>query len=656
MERLRATSRSAKWGEACAPCAATKTRCIRRNIPGAKCDKCESLGRECGKQVPAPRKKRRAKPPKSADTDERLNHLTDTLQVSDTACSITRQKETPPASSHATAEPRAPETPACTCRAPVSRTDVASVESDEILLSIYMNQLSPQFPFVIISPGTSPKQLQKTRPFLFKVIRMVSSVRNLASMWAQSHTLMKHISNVMLLGSERSLDLLQGILVFLGYYHYFCMSHAHFNNLVHLAASLVGDMDLSTCPTSYEAHHRPALARDGEQRQRTNEERRAILGSWYISSNAAMVVNQLGPARYTRYLDQCLNELEIAAEYETDQLAVELIRVQHVIEKIFQFHTRDQLVDELPGIPKASATIYLEAFQTELDTLCSALPTSLGCNYLLLCHYNSARLRLFAPFIGEMQLSHLDTSPLDIFSQFTTAINTWFRDWHTVPVCLYFYLSQPVAMQIIYASRSLVQWARLAGPNAVTLSSMGNTTNYGDHIPYQKMPAFMGVPPCPDLVVPQTASASGSVSGQITLNMLRAQITARPELRVDLLGIAAATATRFEAARTEMAAAQGVVWRNETWDAAAAHMRSKRARVAEWCEIAMAAKSDDGEMEPLSLFHGDEDTSMLPRWGFDSLNQDWHWEGDGFGGTDLDDGVIHDAFGGWITNGMGDLG
>jgi hypothetical protein len=77
---------------------------------------------------------------------------------------------------------------------------------------------------------------------------------------------------------------------------------------------------------------------------------------------------------------------------------------------------------------------------------------------------------------------------------------------------------------------------------------------------------------------------------------------------------AAATATQFKATRKEMNVAQGVMCRNDTWDAAVAQMTSKAAGVAEWCEVAATASSDDGEMEPLSLSHdGEEDIDMLPR-------------------------------------------
>jgi hypothetical protein len=84
--------------------------------------------------------------------------------------------------------------------------------------------------------------------------------------------------------------------------------------------------------------------------------------------------------RYTKYIDQCLKELDDAAEYETDRLAVQLVRIQHLTNKIFHFHSSDQMMDELPGIPEVSATVRLEAFQMELDRLQNALPPNLKSN------------------------------------------------------------------------------------------------------------------------------------------------------------------------------------------------------------------------------------------------------------------------------------
>ena len=161
--------------------------------------------------------------------------------------------------------------------------DALPLESNETLLSIYVNHLSVRFPFVIIPPGMTATQLQTTRPLLMKAIKMVASVRHLRRMRAQSRAVMQHISEAILIRSERSLDLLQGILVFLGSYHHHCMAHAQFNNLVHLAVSLIGDMGLATTGSQEGRNQLPLMRAEGPK-PRTNEERRALIGVWYMSS------------------------------------------------------------------------------------------------------------------------------------------------------------------------------------------------------------------------------------------------------------------------------------------------------------------------------------------------------------------------------------
>jgi hypothetical protein len=178
----------------------------------------------------------------------------------------------------------APKGPACTCMATTNMEDTVPVESDETLLAIYRTQMFTSLPFVIIPPSTTPRQLQATRPVLLKVIRMVASVRHLRLVRGQSRAVMQHISDAILVRSERSLDLLQAILVFLGSYHYHCMAHAQFNNLIRLAISLVEDLKLSTCPKPQQRRIQIPLVHAEEAVSRTNEEKRALLGVWYMSS------------------------------------------------------------------------------------------------------------------------------------------------------------------------------------------------------------------------------------------------------------------------------------------------------------------------------------------------------------------------------------
>ena len=172
--------------------------------------------------------------------------------------------------------------PTCPCRSPVGELPVA-LESDETLLSTFVNKLMPEYPFVVLRPGTTAAELASTKPFLFMAIKMVASYQNLRSMRAQNHAIMKHLTEQMLMRSERSLEMLQAILLVLGYYHYHCMLHAQMNNLTALASSLAGDLGINRPPGSQERtrllHPSPEVPR-----ARTNDERRALCGAWYINS------------------------------------------------------------------------------------------------------------------------------------------------------------------------------------------------------------------------------------------------------------------------------------------------------------------------------------------------------------------------------------
>ena len=88
-------------------------------------------------------------------------------------------------------------------------------------------------------------------------------------------------------------------------------------------------------------------------------------------------MKQLAFTRYTKYLDQCLKDLDDAREYKTDQLAIQLVRIQQLTEKIFHFHSSDSPVDEQLGSPEPSTVARLEAFRVELDSLRNAPPPDL---------------------------------------------------------------------------------------------------------------------------------------------------------------------------------------------------------------------------------------------------------------------------------------
>ncbi|KAJ5619479.1 hypothetical protein N7510_003463 [Penicillium lagena] len=468
-------------------------------------------------------------------------------------------------------------------------------------------------------------------------------------MWGQSRAVMQHISDAVIMRSERSLDLLQGIVVFLGYYHYYCLAHGQFNNLTHLAISMTGDMGLDRRTKPRETA--PYLTMDPEEpRAMTNEERRVLVGAWYMGSNAALSFNKLESPRYTKHHDQCLNELKDAAEYETDELLVQLVRIQHLTERIFQFNHRDQFFVELIGValPETTVAGHLSAFQAELDSLENSLPKKLKANYLLLSHYNTARLRLFAPLLSDIRpssvstpasvpLSLLHAEAFDRYHAATSVLKSWVTNWLAIPVCYYFHMPQPGYGHLIYAITMLARQARLS------------------------------------LLVNTQPNCASSISSNISAD------TAQPETRnIDaettktlVLNALESFAARFEAAKVEIGAAHGREWENDLLDLIVKTLRVKKARIEKWSKVLEAARnggySGDGfppgkDWPAFSSVDGQESNTGAredaAEWLFEQLDksllddnyqESWLWGGDPLDILCMDQGNLEEAEGTGVT-------
>lgn len=97
------------------------------------------------------------------------------------------------------------------------------------------------------------------------------------------YRVMEHVSDYMLLRAERSMDLLMGIIVIVGWYHYHCLVHAQLNTLVSLACTLASELGLNRQPMVSDVPM-PGGWRGPATIPRTNEERRAFAGVWFLSS------------------------------------------------------------------------------------------------------------------------------------------------------------------------------------------------------------------------------------------------------------------------------------------------------------------------------------------------------------------------------------
>ncbi|KAK8100188.1 hypothetical protein PG999_010562 [Apiospora kogelbergensis] len=494
----------------------------------------------------------------------------------------------------------------CICRAPVGQS-VESVEDDDVLLSTFVNKLSQSYPFVVLRPGITGQELRATKPFLFIVIRMVSSVRHLKSMRAQSFRIMKHIADYMLVRSERSLEMLQALLLVLGWYHYHCMMHSQMSNLSHLATSLCADLGINRPPGLHE-RTRLLVLNPERPKARTNDERRALCGAWYVNSCIALSYQRVEQGKYTSYIHQCVKELEAANEYETDSLLVQLMRIQHLSDKISCLHNKNEEDIELPAIPRAPTSAYLGAFQAELDKFKAQIPRHLRTNWVLAIHVCTATLRLWEP--PKMDAAVLEDlsnsltslsigapSTLDFLYRSNAALKAWFECWLSIDVNQYFYLTMPLCGQLINAVMLLSRWFKLSSMDPpTTCPPQSSRPQPKSSSSSTAAAAKDNQPPAPshnpyhhhdlsDMIDREDDGRPVAVPAAVLT--IKSHILAQPELHLDIVGILRALVARLEEARNaiikESPGNEGV--ENNIWDLAAKKIGITRLKLERWAEI-----------------------------------------------------------------------
>lgn len=380
--------------------------------------------------------------------------------------------------------------------------------------------------------------------------------------------------------------------------------------------------------------------------------------------------------RYTRYLDQCVRELEASMEYETDATLVNLVRIQNISERIANATGAEFGSEELPLFP-ASAPVSREAcvagFQNELDTLRANLPPSLKVDKIFQTYFNSASLRLHQPpsidsnLINSLSksLSSFDGSgsPLDEFYQSHSALVSWFNTWLSVPVSSYYSQTTATCSLLVYGISMLGRWAKLVTPatlsNGNTPVPMPTDPSYDERLhsssPRDHPSVSSGISST-ETPSASEASLDKEPCGYSDHNMqtkadpnlpaavaaLQARLKKQPGLNIDITAILSTMQQRFQQVGATMQASSvdRETKDSNVWSMSAIKLLITRAKLERWADLVAAGTEalsledrvtqdsimgdiggnplQDGFLDPMDL-------SMMPSFG-DNLGADWMME------------------------------
>jgi hypothetical protein len=207
----------------------------------------------------------------------------------------------------------------------------------QTLLETY-RQMVEFFPFVTVPKDYSCPELVQHRPILMFAVFVAASNDSTLLQRTLSREFRKVVT-VKVMGGEKSLDLLQGLLVFIAWHHHYMDAQGvSLPMLLQLCAGIASDLGLEKISTTARS---PLHRQDAWER----EAKRAYLGCYYLSSNIGRIESRRSRCiAYSTALRSYASDLASAAwETKTDAVLPILIDTCQFMEDVEEtFHGRSE--------------------------------------------------------------------------------------------------------------------------------------------------------------------------------------------------------------------------------------------------------------------------------------------------------------------------
>ncbi|KAB8222898.1 hypothetical protein BDV33DRAFT_201036 [Aspergillus novoparasiticus] len=463
---LSVAGKPAAYGYSCATCAQSKRKCVVR-AAGGPCQRCHQTNKEC---TPAKTVRRRGitKKPASTSKANRLEEKIDGLVslMNDAKAfsklGINQKNDLVPTSEHGYPlnHPDGDQNNTCTpatigsiCSPGIS--GLSSHESEECLNHFRTFKLQ-YFPFVHIPSEKSAVQLHKERPFLWLCV-MAISTKSTAHQHELGLRIRQIVAQEMVVQSDKSIDLLLGLLTFIGWASYqFHQFHPKpfLSVFTHLATSLVFDLGLNkpvqvTTPTfNLNQCPRPSTPR-------TMEERRAALGCYLVTSIISSFLQQIETFRWTPHLEESLRILDEQKQCANDEILVQLVRMRLIVEKNRARWTWLNDTSGAVGLAEDAAALLSDVKKEIFKS---------SAKDVVLLHLYSNELEITVSFLSFTP-SDVKASRQDHLFQALTSISSWFNIFLMIPPAEYVSFTFAILSQISRCLVTLYRLATLDAPN-----------------------------------------------------------------------------------------------------------------------------------------------------------------------------------------------
>lgn len=293
-----------------------------------------------------------------------------------------------------------------TAPAPIPPSMPDGLDLDD-LLDFYREKFQPNFPFIVIPPRITATELRIQKPWLLKAVIIVACQRNRSLQLEMSRQILVEIPAAMLLRAEKSLDMLQCLVIYNAWYqNYTPVTPATSSSgMLQLALAMVYDLGLTKqyremdSPTEIllEAIANSSPETTRKETKRSLDEIRALLACHLLTSMTTYYMKRIEVLPRTAYIVYCCKALESAAEYESDLFLVTMIRLYSFVESVANSVTNGLNASDLT----APVWMQISSLRRELDSYWASVPSHIKSNPLVLSTYNSTEVFLYRPSLHK---------------------------------------------------------------------------------------------------------------------------------------------------------------------------------------------------------------------------------------------------------------
>ncbi|KAF2864784.1 hypothetical protein BDV95DRAFT_588471 [Massariosphaeria phaeospora] len=273
-------------------------------------------------------------------------------------------------------------------------------------IEYYHGSLAAYFPFMALSSTQQAcSEFVEEKPFLCKVLAMLGCTPNRERRRELAVQCRQHLTTHALQVGTKSLDLLQGLLVMIYWYHYQNELPMQRIVYIHLCMSMVVDLGLSKSPFQRTRLKKPSDTANGYEVDMEGvvnhnlEEKRALLGCFFISSLAM----NMDAMRFSEYMEDCTEDLE-KSQLPSDQELARMVRLRQLFEEFEA--ARRSLAQERRRraafvLPEVTSPVHFVGFWEErIDEYWRHVPEASKTDFLR-SKYDHIRLCLFEICLEE---------------------------------------------------------------------------------------------------------------------------------------------------------------------------------------------------------------------------------------------------------------